>query len=246
MNEHLIVSLDLKDYVVIKVMIEQLKGLVTFYKIGSIPFTYFGPELVKFLKSKGYKVMLDLKYHDIPNTVAGACEGATALGVDFLTLHTSGGFSMLEAAVKATILAADNSNTAKTKLLGITVLTSFDEAYFKDLYGTMQRTLNDQVIFLAELARSAGLDGVVASPMEIKAIRKACGKDLLIVTPGIRPAPEKRNTSDDQARIMTPKEAMKAGADYIVVGRPIIKAANPRETTKNIIKEMEDGYREIA
>ncbi|KPJ71904.1 hypothetical protein AMJ52_08195 [candidate division TA06 bacterium DG_78] len=246
MNERLIVPLDLKDYVVIKVMIEQLKGLVTFYKIGSIPFTYFGPELIRFLKSKGYKVMLDLKYHDIPNTVAGACEAATALGVDFLTLHISGGFSMLEAAVKAAILAADNGNIPKTKLLGITVLTSFDEAYFKDLYGTMQRTLNDQVIFLAELARSAGLDGVVASPMEITAIRKACGKDLLIVTPGIRPAPEKREKIDDQIRTMTAKEAIKAGADYIVVGRPIIKAANPREATKKIIKEIEDGYREIA
>jgi orotidine-5'-phosphate decarboxylase len=245
MNERLIVSLDLKDMVAIKVIIEQLKGLANFYKIGATPFTHFGPELVQLLKSKGYKVMLDLKYHDIPNTVAEACEGAIKMGVDFITLHTSGGFLMLEAAVKALLLAADYKKTEKPKLLGITVLTNFDEAYFKDLFGSTNRTLNDQVIFLAQLARSAGLDGVVASPKEISIIRQQCGKDFLIVTPGIRPAPEekvKAVVSDDQMRMMTPKEAIKAGADYIVVGRPIIKASNPREATEKIIKEIEDGY----
>lgn len=244
MNEHLIVSLDLNDMAHIKKIVEQLKGLVKYYKIGSIPFTYFGPEIVMFLKDKGYKIMLDLKYHDIPNTVALACEGAVKMGVNLLTMHISGGFSMLEEAVKA-VLSSGAKSEEKTKLLGITVLTSIDEAYFKDLFGDVERNLTGQVIFLAGLARSAGLDGVVASPKEIELIRKEYGKDFLVVTPGIRPRDDKART-DDQARTMTPKQAIKAGADYIVVGRPIVKAINPLEAAERIIREMEDGYREIT
>jgi orotidine-5'-phosphate decarboxylase len=246
-NEHLIVSLDLNDFNAIKAIIEQLKGLVNFYKIGTYPFSHFGIEIVDYLKNNGYKIMLDLKYHDIPNTVAGATEGAVEMGADFLTLHTSGGFLMLEAAVKAAILASDNKKREKTKLLGITVLTSLDEAYFKDLYGESKRTLQEQVIFLAQLARSAGLDGVVASPKEIRAIRQTCGKDFVIVTPGIRPAPKEQATApDDQVRTMTPKQAIEAGANYLVVGRPIVKALNPQDAAKRIIKEMEDGYGKVT
>jgi len=248
MSDRLIVSLDLGDLDIIKSLVEQLKGMVNFYKIGSIPFTYFGPSIVKFLKNKGYKVMLDLKYHDIPNTVACACESASEMDVDFITLHTSGGFSMLEAAVKATLLAAHDKNIERAKLLGITVLTSLDEAYFKDLFGEIKRTIEEQVIFLAQLARSAGLDGVIASPKETSMIRRECGKDFLIVTPGIRSATLEKEIiiGDDQARTMTPKEAIKAGANYIVVGRPIVKALNPKEATEKIIREIEDGCREIA
>lgn len=237
MNDHLIVALDLNDFKKIETIVNGLKNKVKFYKVGPIPFTYFGPKIVKFLKNKGCKVMLDLKYHDIPNTVARACEGAVAMGVDMLTLHTSGGFSMLEAAVKATLFIADTKKSKRPKLLGITVLTSIDEAYFKDLFGDVKRTMDEQVLFLAQLARSAGLDGVVASPQEIVFIRKSCGKDFLIVTPGIRPEGEE---VDDQARTMTAKEAIKAGADYIVVGRPIVKAANPIRAAEKIIKEIED------
>ncbi len=249
MNDHLIVALDLNDLTAIKKIVNQLKGLVNFYKVGSIPFTYFGPELIKFLKGEGYKVMFDLKFHDIPNTVAKACQGAMELGVDSLTLHTSGGFSMLEEAVKTALIISETKNIPRTKLLGITVLTSIDEAYFKDLFGDIKRSLDDQVLFFAELARSAGLDGVVASPKEVGLIRQHLGKDFLIVTPGIRPTLENENdmvTNDDQARIMTPKQAIMAGADYIVVGRPIIKAPKPQEATRKIIKEIEDGYREIT
>jgi orotidine-5'-phosphate decarboxylase len=245
MDEHLIVSLDVNDLKKIKELTGQLKGLVNFYKIGAIPFTYFGLDVIKFLKDNKYKVMLDLKYHDIPNTVARACEGAMAAGVDFLTLHTSGGFSMLEEAVKATHLISDIKKIERPKLLGITVLTSIDEAHFKDLFGEVKRTLEEQVIFLAQLARSAGLDGVVASPKEISFIRNECGKDLLIVTPGIRPY-DQTVVGDDQARTMTPKDAIKAGADYVVIGRPIVKAANPRESAEKIVKEIEDGYREVT
>jgi orotidine-5'-phosphate decarboxylase len=210
--------------------------------VGPIPFIYFGLDLIRFLKDRGLKVMLDMKYHDIPNTVARACEGAMELGVDFITLHTSGGFSMLEEAVKATLMVSDIKAIPRPKLLGITVLTSIDEAYFRDLFGDIQRSLEEQVVFFAQLARSAGLDGVVASPQEVAHIRKACGKDLLIVTPGIRPS-YSLVESDDQARVMTPKEAVQAGVDHMVIGRPIVKDASPKEAAEKIIQEIEDGLR---
>jgi orotidine-5'-phosphate decarboxylase len=245
MTDKIIVSLDLDDLGKIKGIIDDLKDLVSFYKIGAIPFTYFGHELIDYLKTSGCRIMLDLKYHDIPNTVARACEAATAMGVEFVTIHTSGGFSMLEEAVKATLMASKVNNIAKPKLLGITILTSIDEAYFRDLFGDLKRSLEEQVIFLAQLARSAGLEGVVASPKEVRLIRKECGKDLLIVTPGIRPKDISLG-SDDQARTMTPKEAIIAGVDHIVIGRPIVKAADPRQAAENIIREIEDGLREIT
>jgi orotidine-5'-phosphate decarboxylase len=238
MNEKLIVALDLNDLNKIKMLVDKLQGYVSYYKIGAIPFTYFGPEVIRFLKERGLKVMLDLKYHDIPNTVARACEGAMEMGVDMLTMHISGGFMMMEEAVKAVSLISDVKKIPKPKLLGITVLTSIDEAYFKDLFGDVKRTIEEQVIFLARLAQSAGLDGVVASPHEIKRIRETCGSDFLIVTPGIRPEGEE---SDDQARTMTPAQAIKAGADFIVVGRSIIAAKDPVSAAKNIIKEIENA-----
>lgn len=239
MNKHLIVALDMSDFEEIKSIVKVLKEKIKIFKVGAIPFTYFGPQIVQFLKDEGLKVMLDLKYHDIPNTVARACEGAMVMGVDMLTLHASGGFMMMEEAVKAISLVADVKKIPGLKLLGITVLTSIDEAYFKDLFGNINRTLEEQVLFLARLAQSAGLDGVVASPQEISIIRQTCGKDFLIITPGIRPEGE---IFDDQARTMTPREAIKAGADYIVVGRPILKAKNPLQAAEKIIKEIEDGY----
>ena len=242
MKDKLIVSLDMTDITEIRSLVEKLATRVLYYKIGAVPFTFFGPEIVTYLKAKEKKIMLDLKYHDIPNTVARACEGALNMGVDLITVHASGGFSMLEEAVKAILTGASGSASEKPKLLGITVLTSIDEAYFKDLFGNVQRSLAEQVIFLAQLARSAGLDGVVASPREIVPIRQCCGDDFLIVTPGIRPA-QKDVVQDDQARTMTPAQAMKAGADYIVVGRPIVKAEDPVAAAEEILKEIEDGYR---
>lgn len=238
MEERLIVALDLNDINKIKILVDRLQGLVRTYKIGAIPFTFFGPEIVRFLKDRGLRVMLDLKYHDIPNTVARACEGAMEMGVDMLTMHTSGGFTMMEEAVKAISLISDIKKIAKPKLLGITVLTSIDEAYFKDLFGDIKRTIEEQVVFLARLAQSAGLDGVVASPQEISKIRESCGKDFFIITPGIRAEGE---AVDDQARTMTVSRAIKAGADFIVVGRPIVSAKDPVQAAKKIIKEIEDA-----
>jgi orotidine-5'-phosphate decarboxylase len=242
MKEKLIVSLDMPDVAEIKSLVEKLASRVVYYKIGAVPFTFFGPEIVAYLKEKEKKVMFDLKYHDIPNTVARACEGALNMDVDLITVHTSGGFSMLEEAVKAVLTGSGRGSSEKPKLLGITVLTSIDEAYFSDLFGNVQRTLAEQVIFLAQLARSAGLDGVVASPREIVPIRQCCGEDFLIVTPGIRPA-NKDVTEDDQARTMTPEQAISAGADYIVVGRPIVKADDPVAAAESILREIENGYR---
>jgi orotidine-5'-phosphate decarboxylase len=245
MKERLIVSLDLRDLGQIKEIIATLKGIVNFYKVGAVPFTFFGPDVIKMLKDDGHRVMLDLKYHDIPNTVARACEAASRLGVDFITLHTSGGFMMLEDAVKATLMQSEMQKTRAPKLLGITILTSLDEAYMKDLYGETTRSLSEQVVFLAGLARSAGLDGVVASPQEIRLIREACGKDLLIVTPGVR-LKEITVSGDDQARTMTPKQAIQHGADYLVIGRPIVRATDPRRAAEQTVEEMIDGHRTIA
>jgi len=245
MKEKLIVSLDITDQSKLRALVERLGTRVMFYKVGAIPFTFFGLELIRYLKQQDKKVMLDLKYHDIPNTVALACNGAAAMGADLITIHTSGGFSMLEEAVKAVMGAPRVDGSPRPRLLGITVLTSIDEAYFKDLFGNVERTLEDQVIFLAQLARSAGLDGVVSSPREITLIRQCCGSDFLIVTPGIRPA-DKDVSADDQARIMTPGQAVRAGADYIVVGRPIVGAPDPVAAAEKILEEMEHGCRETA
>ncbi|MEO0206768.1 MAG: orotidine-5'-phosphate decarboxylase, partial [candidate division WOR-3 bacterium] len=236
MSKKLIVALDSNDINKIKILVDKLQSVVKYFKVGAIPFTCFGPEIVRFLKERGLNVMLDLKYHDIPNTVARACEGAMQMGVDMLTLHTSGGFMMMEEAVKAVSLVSDVKKIPRPKLLGITVLTSIDEAYFKDLFGDVKRTIEEQVVFLARLAQSAGLDGVVASAHEIKEIRQSCGKDFLIITPGIRPEGEE---VDDQARTMTASQAIKAGADFIVVGRPIVAAKDSVSAAKNIIKEIE-------
>ncbi len=235
-----IVSLDLTDLDRIKKLVTRLKGVIEIFKIGAIPFTYFGPELIRWLKENDCRVMLDLKYHDIPNTVARACEGAMELGVDMITIHASGGFPMLEEAVKATLLVADVKKIERPRLLGVTILTSIDEAYFKDLFGDISRSLEEQVVFLAQLARSAGLDGVVASPDEIKAIRRSCGAELIIVTPGIRIQDEPVD-ADDQARVMTPRAAIEAGANYIVIGRPIVKAEDPASATRKIMKEIAGG-----
>src|SRR4030042_5799083 len=239
-EQKLIVSLDLSDLGKIKNLVNQLKGIIEIFKVGAIPFTYFGTEIVRWLKDNDCRVMLDLKYHDIPNTVARACEGAMELGVDMLTIHTSGGFSMLEEAVKATLVTADIKKIDRPRFLGVPVLTSIDEAYFKDLFGDIKRSLEEQVVFFAQLARSAGLDGVVASPNEIEAIRKACGDELLIVTPGIR-VQEEVIEADDQARVMTPRAAFEAGANFIVIGRPIVRAKDPVAAAEKILKAIDAG-----
>jgi orotidine-5'-phosphate decarboxylase len=223
----LIVALDVPKADEARTLVERLQGKVGLFKVGSQAFTAAGPELVREIVSRGERVFLDLKFHDIPNTVAGAVASASQLGVSLLTVHGLGGRAMLEAAVGA--LPAMG-----TRLLAITVLTSHDEAALGEI--GVAGGLTDSVRRLARLAKDAGADGVVASPHEVALIREACGRDFLVVTPGIRP---KGAATGDQARAATPASALAAGADYLVVGRPITEAADPAAAADRIVREME-------
>lgn len=196
---------------------------VSQFKIGSRLFTAEGPGLIRDIKDSGHGVFLDLKFHDIPNTVADAAAAATSLGVDFFDVHASGGSAMMRAAVEASREEAERLGITPPRVLAITVLTS------------MSSTV-DEVLALATRARDAGVHGVVSSAWEARALRDRLGPDMLIVTPGIRPS--WAVSKDDQKRVATPKDAVAAGADYIVVGRPIRSADDPREAAKAIVEEM--------
>jgi orotidine-5'-phosphate decarboxylase len=196
-------------------------------KIGKQLFTAAGPTAVRAMHDLGLRVFLDLKFHDIPNTVAGAVESACALGVWMVNVHASGGTTMLKAAAGAAAKAPAGSRPI---LLGVTVLTSLSDADIHAAWGTT-RTVPEQVVHLATAAKAAGLDGVVASPQEIRPIRQACGPGFLIVTPGVRPTDA---ALDDQQRVMTPGGAIRAGADYLVIGRPITAAPDPAEAARRI------------
>jgi len=226
-RERLIVALDVPQADEARSLVERLQGKVGLFKVGSQAFTAAGPELVRGIVSRGERVFLDLKFHDIPNTVAGAVASASQLGVSLLTVHGLGGRAMLEAAVGA--LPAMG-----TRLLAITVLTSHDEDTLGEV--GVAGGVSDSVRRLARLAKDAGADGVVASPHEVALIREACGRDFLVVTPGIRPAGA---AAGDQARAATPAAALTAGADYLVVGRPITAAADPAAAADRIVREME-------
>ncbi len=206
---------------------------VEWFKIGSVLFSKYGPETVHLLKKNGKKVFLDLKYHDIPNTVAGAVKNAVSLGVDMVNVHASGGLAMMKAAVDAA-----KSRRPETLVIAVTVLTSFDQASFSmSLNREGGYTIADHVRYLAEAAREAGMDGVVCSSHELEMIKKACGAGFVAVVPGIRPSWEL--AADDQRRVMTPGMAVRLGADYLVVGRPVLKADNPAEAAIRIFEEME-------
>ncbi len=226
-RERLIVALDVPEEALAMVLVDALAGQVGMFKVGNQLFTAAGPDVVRQIVGRGEHVFLDLKFHDIPNTVAGAVASASQLGVSLLTVHGLGGKAMLEAAAGA--LPAMGM-----RLLAITVLTSHDEKSLGEV--GIARPLAEEVRELARLARSAGIDGVVASPHEVTLLREACGKDLLIVTPGIRPAGAR---AGDQARAATPAAALAAGADYLVVGRPVTEAKDPAAAARAIVKEME-------
>jgi len=209
--------------------------LISFYKIGLRLFTLGGPRIISKLKEMDVKLFLDLKLHDIPNTVADASRAAVSMGVDMFNLHIGGGMRMMQAAVEAARDEADRIGIPPPILLGVTVLTSLDEDEMRRIYGT-ERSIRDQVAHMAEMAKSTGLNGVVASPLEIDVIRDRCGEDFTIVTPGVRPEWFGRG---DQKRVMTPSQALRAGADYIVVGRPIYASDDPRGAAFKIIEEIE-------
>lgn len=230
-QERLIVALDVPNPEQAVGLVDVLRESVGMFKVGSQLFSAAGPDFVRALTSDGHKVFLDLKYHDIPNTVAGAVSSAARTGASLIDVHGLGGKAMLEAAVGA--LPAIGA-----RLLAITILTSHTVEDLAEL--GLEGPIPEHVLRLALLARSAGVDGVVASPHEVAPIRAACGPEFLIVTPGVRPAGSR---AGDQARLATPRAAIEAGADYIVVGRPILEAADPRAAAEAIVREMEQAVR---
>jgi orotidine-5'-phosphate decarboxylase len=227
-RERLIVALDVSSSVEAQKIVAALGESVQSYKVGMQLFTAEGPQIVRDLVASGRKVFLDLKYHDIPNTVRAAVLEAAQLGVSLLTVHASGGIKMLQAATDAA-----RASSSEVLILAVTVLTSMKE---NDLAETgVQPTIENQVIRLASMAIHAGCAGVVSSARELKSLRAQLGSEFLAVTPGVRPA---GSAHGDQARVVTPAEAISAGATHIVVGRPITGAANPASAAIDILKEI--------
>jgi orotidine-5'-phosphate decarboxylase len=255
--DQLLIALDVERSATALALADSLRGIAGGFKIGSRLFTSEGPSIVRALVDRGDRVFLDLKFHDIPNTVAQAVSAAASLGVWMVNVHASGGTAMMQAAGGAAREAAARAGTTAPLVIGVTVLTSMtaetlaETGWGQSADGTgsgvrgagsgMRASLIDRVVRLAQLAEAAGLDGVVASPLETATIREHCGRDFAIVTPGIRGGGAGAAGNDDQARTMSAGEAIAAGASYIVVGRPIIAAADPRAAAEAIVEEARRG-----
>ena len=234
-DERLLVALDVGTGARALELAAALKGLAGGYKIGTRLFTLEGPALVRELVSRGERVFLDLKFHDIPNTVAQAVESAVHTGAWMVNVHASGGIPMMERAVTAGRETARRLGQTPPLLIAVTVLTSMNEHVLRGI--GVERPMLDQVVALARLTQAAGMDGVVASAQETAEIRRVCGDKFLIVTPGIRGA-SAHAKPDDQTRTTGAADAVRAGANYIVVGRPIIAAADPRAAAEEIVEEL--------
>jgi len=210
-------------------LVEQLKDSIGYFKVGNQLFTAEGPQAVRQLAGLGANIFLDLKFHDIPNTVSkGVAAAAELPNVRLVTMHAAGGLAMMKAAAEAVAGLA-----SRPALLGVTILTSLDTAAIRQV--GLAGTVASRAVALARLAKKAGLDGVVSSAHEVRAIRRACGDDFLILVPSVRPA---GSAANDQARVATPGEATSAGANFLVVGRPITAATNPRAAAQAILKEV--------
>ncbi len=235
-KEKICVALDVDSLEQASQIAKEIKDYVGIFKIGSQLYSSEGHEVVKAIKKIKGKIFLDLKYHDIPNTVANAARIITRMGISMFNIHTSGGYEMMVRTVEAVYDESERLKINKPIILGVTVLTSINDLILKnDL--KINLSVPDYVLNLAKLAKRAGLDGVVASPKETTLIREALGEKFIILTPGIRPL--WATASNDQKRVTTPAEAIENGSDYIVIGRPIIKADNPLEAVKKVVAEIQ-------
>jgi len=232
-KDKIIFALDVEHFAEAQRWVNLLKGHVGMFKVGKQLFTHSGPKVIDMIRKKDQKVFLDLKFHDIPNTVAKAGEEATKLEVAMFNLHALGGFEMMKKTVEASRAVAKSLGMSKPLILAVTILTSMDENVMKEV--GIQGPILEEVGRLALVSMKAGVDGVVASPQEIGIIRQQCGENFLIVTPGIRLPTEKK---DDQKRTLSPKEAIAAGANYLVIGRPIKEAKDPLEAVQKIIEDI--------
>jgi orotidine-5'-phosphate decarboxylase len=235
-RERLIVALDLDTFEKAKRAVDALSPAVKIFKVGGQLFTAAGPEIIRAIRKKGGRVFLDLKFHDIPNTVFNAVLAATKMGASLLTVHTLGGPEMLRKAAEAARSGAKKHGTQRPLVVGVTVLTSMDDAALAAI--GIRKSAQNAVLDLARLAGASGLDGVVASAREARAVRRKMGKKFTIVTPGIRP---RGFSKGDQKRVVTPADAIQSGADYLVVGRPVLEAKDPRDVVARIQKEMTDA-----
>jgi len=236
LRERLIVALDLDDLEKVKELIRLLAGEVGMFKVGKQLFTHAGPSVVKLIQESGGEVFLDLKFHDIPSTVAKAAVEAARLGAKMFNVHASGSLEMMRRTAKDVQRVCRQETLRRPIMLAVTVLTSLDKSDLKRV--GISGGIADQVVRLAVLAEEAGMDGVVASPREVAQIRSACGRRFIIVSPGIRPQGGRR---DDQKRVVTPAEAIRLGVDYIVVGRPITEVRDPLTAVREITSDMERG-----
>ncbi len=234
-GRRIIFALDVASLDEARKFVRLLKNRTGFFKVGLELFTAFGKDAVRAVQEEGGRIFLDLKFHDIPNTVSRAAEEAVKLGVDMLNLHAAGGLEMMRETAERCRKLAEKLTRPKPILLAVTILTSLDERNLKEV--GLVGPITQRVVALAELAKQAGIDGVVASPQEIVPIRQKCGPQFVIVTPGIRPAFVEAG-KDDQKRVLTAREAISAGADYIVVGRPVRLAPDPAAAMDKVIAEI--------
>ena len=232
-DDRLIAALDVHTRSEAEVLVQRLGESIGYYKVGMELFYALGGDMVLWLKNEGKRVFLDLKLHDIPNTVANALRVLMHLNVDMINVHATGGMVMMEKALEAVKDEAEKLGIERPKLVAVTILSSISLKDWSRMWPDMD--LDDQAVHMAKLVQEAGLDGVVSSPMEAETIRQACGENFLIVTPGVRPAGTAIN---DQSRITTPAIALSSGATHLVVGRPIRSALNPKHAAESILKEM--------